>query len=238
MLTHDARAAALFRAAASTIEHYLPQFRRDGWISCYCLLHRTANPNYHEMHVGQLLTLYEMTGDVAFAQWADLFRADYPKPAVDGQVQAAAGAWPVVRFDERGRVVARRTVVIRRDTVWRTADRQRLRRRSPVYFRLASGPATGWWLAEVSGRVYFRGAVEELDYAPARELDLGARQSLAALKFDQAGSITGRVRFSTGSGLRLQADASAVVDGLRRVRVTGGELDGCWLVLSGGVRLR
>ena len=119
MLTHDARAAALFRAAATTIEHYLPQFRRDGWISCYCLLHRTANPNYHEMHVGQLLTLYEMTGDVAFASGPTCSAPTTPSRQWT-EVQVAAGAWPVVRVDERGRVVARRTVVVRRDTVWRT----------------------------------------------------------------------------------------------------------------------
>ena len=238
VLTRDARADALFRAAATAIKHYAPQFRRDGWISCYCLVHRTANPNYHEMHVGQLLTLYAMTGDVAFADAADAFRADYPKPAVQGKVQVAAGAWPLVRVDEWGRVVARRVVNVRRDAVWRTAYRQRLWRRSPVFFRIASGPATGWWLAEAPGRVFFRGAVELVDYVPVRTVVLAAHRSLAGLQFDAGGSITGRKPFSTGGGLRLKADASAVVDGLRRVRVSGGELDGYWLPLGPDIRFR
>ena len=238
ILTHDARAAALFRAAATTIKHYIPQFRRDGWISCYCLLHRTANPNYHEMHVGQLLTLYEMTGDVAFARAADAFRADYPKPAVHGKVQVAAGAWPVVRVDETGRVVAQRTLVVRHDVAWSTSYRQRLWRRSPVFFRLSSGPGTGWWLAEQQGRAYFRGTVEQVDYAPARTLVLAAHRSLVGLQFDTGGSITQRLPFSTGGGMRLKADASAVIDGVRRVRVSAGELAGHWLPLGSGVSLR
>jgi hypothetical protein len=238
MLTHDARAGALFRAAATTIRHYAPQFRRDGWISCYCLVHRTANPNYHEMHCGQLLTLYEMTGDVAFAQWADLFRADYPKPAVNGTVHVGAGAWQGIRVDEYGRVVARRTVRVGRDRVWRTALRQRLWRRSPVYIRLSSGPAKGWWLAEVPGRVYYQGVAESVVYVPARTLVLARRQVLAALRFDQGGRITARTRLATGNGLRLKAAATAVIDGVRRVNLSGGDLDGSWLVLGGGVRLR
>ncbi len=238
ILTHDVRASALFRAAATTIRHYIPQFRRDGWISCYCLQHRTANPNYHEMHVGQLLMLYEMTGDLTFARAADAFRADYPKPAVHGKVRVAAGAWPLVRVDERGRVVARRTIVVRGDATWRTVLRQRLWRRSPVFFRLSSGPGAGWWLAEQPGRVYFRGAVELLGYVPARTLVLAAHRSLAGLQFDAGGSITERKSFSTGRGMRLKCDASAVIDGLRRVRVSAGELEGLWLRLGQGVRLR
>jgi hypothetical protein len=238
VLTHDTRAAALFRAAATTIKHYIPQFRRDGWISCYCLLHRTANPNYHEMHVGQLLTLYEMTGDAAFARAADVFRADYPKPVVHGTVQVTAGAWPVLRVDETGRVVAQRTLVVRRDAVWRTVARQRLWRRSPVFFRISSGPGTGWWLAEQRGRVFFRGAVEQLGYVPERTVILVAHRSLVGLQFDGGGAITQRRPFSTRGGLQLRADASAVIDGLRRVRVSGGELAGYWLPLGPDVRLR
>jgi hypothetical protein len=238
VLTRDARAAALFRAAATTIKHYAPQFRRDGWISCYCLVHRTANPNYHEMHVGQLLTLYEMTGDVAFARWADLFRADYPKPAVSGSVHVSAGAWQAIRVDEYGRVVARRTVRVGRAQVWRTTLRQRLWRRSPVYIRPSSGPAKGWWLAEEPGGVYYQGVTEQMVYVPARTLVLAHRQTLAALRFDQGGKITARTRLNTGRGLRLKAAATAVIDGVRRVSLSGGDLDGTWLVLGAGVTLR
>ena len=102
MVTRDERARELFRAAVTTVRHYLPQFRRDGWISCYCLAHRTANPNYHGMHVAQLQELYKMTGATVFAQASDVFSNDYPKPGVEGSLRVEPGTYNAVKVDANG----------------------------------------------------------------------------------------------------------------------------------------
>ena len=126
MVTRDQRAKALFQAAVTTVRHYLPRFRRDGWISCYCLAHRGANANYHNMHVGQLLELYKMTGATVFAQAADRFSNDYPKPDVEGSLRVEPGTYNAVRVDATGAVIARRAVRVRRAVSWRTTRRERL----------------------------------------------------------------------------------------------------------------
>ena len=46
-----------------------------------------------------------------------------------------------------------------------------------------------------------------------------------------------QVRVDSGDGLRLLVDRRAVVNGVDRLRVSGGELDGYWLRLRRGVRL-
>lgn len=237
-LTRDDRARQLFRGAVTTVKHYLPKFRRDGWISCYCLAHRGANATYHNMHVGQLLALYRMTGALVFARAADAFSNDYPKPDVRGTLRVEPGIYNAVKVDSVGRVVARRTVRVRGVVSWRTTLRRRLYRRSPIYLRAGSGIAAGWWLPERSGKVYLKGTAAARTYNPARTLALAAGVSCAALKFDERSKVAERVRVKAGAGLRLTVARRAVINGVDRVRVSGGgELDGFWLKLRKGLRL-
>jgi len=111
MVTGDERAAELFKGAATTIRHYLPRFRNPGWVSCYCLAHRHPNAHYHAMHVGQLLQLYKLTGDLVFARAADSFSHDYPSPGVSGRLRVEPGVCRAVRH-----VTPRRSVTVRRAT--------------------------------------------------------------------------------------------------------------------------
>ena len=161
LLTHDERAKALFRAAVTTIKDHLSAYRRPGWISCYCLEHRSTNANYHGMHIGQLLQLYHMTGALVFAREADAFMDDYPRPAVRGRLHVAPVTVQAVKVTSEGAVVGRRTVTVRREATWRTGARKRLWPRSPVFIRADSGPAAGWWLPEQAGRVVLLGIAGE-----------------------------------------------------------------------------
>jgi hypothetical protein len=236
--TGDERAKALFQAAATTIKHYLPQFRRRGWISCYCLAHRGAHPTYHNMHVGQLLALYRMTGDVCFARAADAFSNDYPKPDVRGGLRVEPGTYNLVRVGASGTVTARRTIVVTRTSTWRATSRKRLWRGSPIFLRASTGRAAGWWIPEREGRVRLIGFAAAHSYSPPRTLTVAAGVTCVAVAFDARGHVTSKQRVEAGDGLRLAADRRAVVDGYARVRLDGGELDGYWLRLRRGVRLR
>ena len=237
VVTHDERARALFRAAVTTIKHHLSAYRRPGWISCYCLEHRSTNANYHGMHIGQLLQLYHMTGALVFARAADAFMSDYPRPAVRGRLRVEPGAYQAVQASSGGAVTGRRTVAVRREATWGTSVRKRLWPGSPIYIRANSGPVAGWWIPERAGRAYLLGTAEQHFYDPARKLTVAAGETLTALQFDERGRVTARLRVDSGDGLRLGVDARAVIDGDARVRVSEGELAGYWIRLRAGVRL-
>jgi hypothetical protein len=236
-VTHDGRAKALFRGAVTTVKHYLPRFRRAGWISCYCLLHRATNENYHGMHIGQLLKLYLLTGAPVFARAADAFMSDYPRPQVSGSLHVAPGVYEAIRVSASGAVIGRRIVRVRQEALWRTATRKRLWPRSPICLRAGSGPAKGWWLPERAGRVYLLGIAEQHGYTPARRLTVAAGEDVTALKYDDLGRVTARQRVSAGDGLTLRVDARAVINGSPRVRVNDGDLAGYWLQLRSRVHL-
>ena len=238
LLTGDPRAEALFRAATTTVMHYIPQFRRPGWVCCYCLCHRSTNPNYHGMHIGQFLQLYEMTGDLRFARAADTFMADYPRPLVSGSLQVEPGTYTAVKVSADGAVFERRTVRVRLATAWETSLRQRLWPHSPVYLRADSGPAAGWWLPEQRDSVYLSGIAQQVNYDPPRRLTVAAGESLLAFKFDPQGLVTASQRVDTPIQLDLTVDSRAVVNGDDRVRVSDGDLAGYWLQVRDGVLLR
>ena len=235
--TRDRRARALFRGAVTTVRHYLPDFRDPGWISNYCLAHHAQSANYHRIHVGQLLTLYELTGAKVFARAADRFQSDYPPPRVDGGMCIAPGTYAAVRFGVDGRVVERRAVGVRDTTRWDVTARRRPRKRSGVYLRAASGPFSGYWFAERPGRVYLRGATATLRYVPARSITIKAGQTCRALTFDEEGTIVDTASLVAKEPLTLAVDRQAVVNGRHRVRLSEGALTGYWLQLRRGVRL-
>ena len=74
--TGDPAARRLFVGGLTTVIHYLPQFRRPGHISLYCLAHRVQSQKYHDIHVAQLKMLARMTGSPLLARYAALFDAD------------------------------------------------------------------------------------------------------------------------------------------------------------------
>jgi hypothetical protein len=237
LVTGDERAAELFRGAVTTVQHYIPQFRRPGWICCYCLRHRSTNANYHGMHIGQFLKLYQMTGDLRFARAADIFMADYPRPRVSGGLQVEPGTYEAVRVGADGTVVRRRDLSVTVATTWETTLRRRLWPRSPVYLYAASGPAAGWWLPEQRNAVYLLGIAQQVNYDPPRRLTIAAGESLVAFEYDQDGVATATLRVDTSEPLELTVVSRAVVNGYDRVRVSDGDLAGYWLQLRAGVRL-
>lgn len=75
-LVGDADTTGVLQAAITTIERYLPEFRREGNTSLYCLKHKVQSARYHKKHVEQLNNLYRVTGDGYFLEMADGFRRD------------------------------------------------------------------------------------------------------------------------------------------------------------------
>ncbi|MFC4357502.1 D-glucuronyl C5-epimerase family protein [Halobium salinum] len=71
----------LFRASATTTKARADAFRNEGGVSDFCLAHGVQRPEYHRLHVDQLGTYHELTGDDAFAAAAERFAEDYDPSA-------------------------------------------------------------------------------------------------------------------------------------------------------------
>ncbi|WP_195893028.1 D-glucuronyl C5-epimerase family protein [Halopiger djelfimassiliensis] len=64
-------------AAIRTIGETVDEFRVPGDVSLYCLKHGVQSASYHGLHISQLDELHRLTGDDRFAEFRDVFRADY-----------------------------------------------------------------------------------------------------------------------------------------------------------------
>ncbi|MDZ7765964.1 MAG: D-glucuronyl C5-epimerase family protein [Melioribacteraceae bacterium] len=76
-LTRNEDALFILKAAITTVEQYIKDFRVPGDVSLYCLTHRVPSPKYHLIHIKQLRSLHLFTGEQYFADMADSLYADY-----------------------------------------------------------------------------------------------------------------------------------------------------------------
>lgn len=73
----DPLAKMVYHMAITTLKHYLPQYRREGECSFYCLGHKIiTGQGYHHLHVKQMKALADMTGDEFFSVMFERFLAD------------------------------------------------------------------------------------------------------------------------------------------------------------------
>ncbi|MEW6050725.1 MAG: D-glucuronyl C5-epimerase family protein [Candidatus Zixiibacteriota bacterium] len=76
-VTGTGRAKSIYELSLTTLKRYLPEFRRPGLRSYYCLGHRViASDGYHALHCNQLHYLAGITGDQYFEDMARLFESD------------------------------------------------------------------------------------------------------------------------------------------------------------------
>ena len=75
-LTKNATALEVLKATLTTLKHYLGDYRVEKDISNYCLGHNHKSLVYHNVHIDQLRTLYQITDDIFFKESADNFYQD------------------------------------------------------------------------------------------------------------------------------------------------------------------
>ena len=234
----DRRALELFKGAATTVLHYAHLYRRPGWLSFYCLAHHDpATDNYHQIHVHEFLTLYRITGKLAFAHLADSFERDYPEPAITGRVRVTPGTYLALRFDSAGAVVARRPVRIAHAVRFGVSRRERIRHESGYWFTATNGPFAGWLLREQAGRVYRLGVLPFLGYLPSRTVTLPGGHTYVGRTYDANGAVTATTTLTASTATRATADRRATVNGRDEVHLDSGPLHGFWLPL-GPARLK
>ncbi|MFH1373920.1 MAG: D-glucuronyl C5-epimerase family protein [bacterium] len=76
-VTKSPEARIVWEVALTTLKHYLPEYRRRGKTSYYCLGHKhLATREYHAFHISQLRSLARMTDDGFFTIMADVLETD------------------------------------------------------------------------------------------------------------------------------------------------------------------
>ena len=231
--TGDRRALELFKGAATTVLHYAHLYRRPGWMSYYDLAyHASAGDTYHQIHVHQFLTLYRVTGMLAFAHLADAFETDYPEPAVKGVVRVNPGTYVEMRFDATGAVVAHRPVRVARVVRFAVRRRERIRNESGYWFAPTTGPFAGWRLREQAGRVCLLGVLPFLSYQPSRTVTLPAGHTYMGHTYNAHGAVTATRTLVASTATSATAARRATVNGRDEVRIDSGPLRGYWLPLG------
>jgi hypothetical protein len=76
LLKQDVESETVLKAAITTIQHYLSQYRNPGELSFYCLKHKVQNLAYHKIHINQLYELYLICQDEYFHEMMYAFQRD------------------------------------------------------------------------------------------------------------------------------------------------------------------
>jgi hypothetical protein len=153
-------------------------------------------------------------------------------PARDGTL--LAGDHELVRFGDDGAIAGRRTLNLAAASAVTFSARQRQGDDPASWLQLGS-LEPGWWVAE-SPAAYVGGIAAQGTLAPPRELEL-ASGTHAAHAFDRSGAVVDARTLTLDEAEVTVADAEAVINGQRYVRVRDGDLAGFWIQPGPGVRL-
>ncbi|EWM64626.1 mucin-5AC [Micromonospora sp. M42] len=232
--TSDQRAAALFDGAATTLRRHVPTtFRAPQWASRYSIGCPSSYAGYHPVHIGQLLKTYEMTRAPVFAAMADLFREDYPAPAVSGTVIFSGGAHVGYRFSSAGAVLEQKSLTLSRQSQANADQRVRILGRG-IYYRITNGALAGFLIPETPGERYLLGAVVRHTYTPQRTLSFGPGTYTAHM-YGPGWQVTESKTFTFPRSSAAPFGATAWVNGTMSYQITAGVYAGYWLPAADGL---
>ncbi|MEU0081183.1 D-glucuronyl C5-epimerase family protein [Micromonospora tulbaghiae] len=233
-LTADAQALALFDGATTTLHHRVPvDFRVPDWISRYSVGCPGAYANYHALHAQQMLKIYTLTRAPVFAGLADLFRSDYPAPAVSGLVSFSGGTHIGYTFDATGTMVQRRTLTLSRDSAANADQRVRVYGRG-VYYRITDGTLAGFLVPESPGERVLRGPVVAHTHTPQRLLTFNAG-TYTGYRYDSSWTVATSATFTFSRPSAAPFTISAWVNGRLSYLITAGAYSGMWVPAGPGL---
>ena len=231
-LTQEPDALALMRGGLTTIARYFPTIRLVNWTSRYCVTHLVPSATYHLVHIGQMLKLYTVTGDVQFGRDADLLNADYPYPYLNGTVRFSGGTHTGYKFNASGAVAGSKTATLSRASSAPFGARQRIRNRGGLWYLITAGIWAGYWIQEVPTKSYAQGALAwVLAYNPVRTVTFSAG-TYTGYTFNTAGAITSAKTWTLGKTSTAHADRLVVINGVQHLAITDGIWAGRYVPLS------
>ncbi len=234
-MTQNPDALLLMQGGMSTVSHYFPSIRAASWVSRYCLAHGVQSGTYHEIHIGQALQLYGMTGAWEFGRQADLLFVDYPNPNVKGTVRFAAGSHTGYTFNASGAVVGSRRYTLSKTSTAPFSLRVRIKGRPGYWLRITAGIWAGYMIPESLGRSYVPGLLPlSLTYDPLRKVTFGPGR-YTGYTFNSAGAV---ITSRTATLPRLSSaatDQRVTINGVAHVRIVNGIWTGMFVPLTAGV---
>ncbi len=235
-VTSAPEALALYDGAVTTMRRYAPVLRVPGESSLYCVPHQVpASNSYHWLHVSQFLYLWLMTGRSEFVHLADSLRDDNPGAGLPAPhvVDLAAGTYTGQVFDlVTGAVESTKRVTLSAQATSTTVRRMRIPGRG-IYYRLASGPLAGHWVAEKPGQVMVRGPVATVTYRARRLVSLVGGRTYVGHRYDAAGTTVATRRMSLSADTAVEFDRTGWIAGARVARILTGRLAGFWVTTTG-----
>ena len=229
-LTQDERAKTLYQGALTTVVDYFNQYRNEKWISRYCLTHPTVlSDKYHLIHISELFHIFALTRGLAFARLADTLIADYPPPAVSGNVLFAAGTHEGVKFNSNGTVASRKNLTLSRASTAPSDQRIRIQGQPGLWYRITAGALAGHHVQEKYGIVTMQGRSVTLNYYPARKVTMTANTTFTGFEFNDNGSVRSQASILTTEQTSFGAVASAVWNGREYLLAETGPLAGRWI---------
>lgn len=149
-----------------------------------------------------------------------------PVAAATFTLRLEAGPQAAVRYDTTWAVTASKTFTLPSPVNATGSARAWIAGRG-TWLKAASGPLSGWWVRE--SRVAYRpGMVASTTYAPARIVPMAAGR-WELYRFATSGAMTAAKGRTVTSATHEHADRTAVINGARYTRITGGAWAGWWL---------
>lgn len=160
LISNDQWAADLICGGIKTVQDRMPDFRHEGSASYYCLAHQVQSPNYHTVHVGQLLTTGDITGEKEFVESALLLAGDYPPQHMMAKSTLPAGHYHIYKaMPEEGGDQEEFDLELDVDTEATFSARQRQLFGEDFYYRVQARNWQNYWIKEGSNGISIPGSL-------------------------------------------------------------------------------
>lgn len=224
-LTGDARARQVVLGGLEATRVHARDIAVPGGTSLYCLTHRIPDEGYHRVHIGQLYTLFRITGSSDFAQLADQFADDAPRDRQGGPGVLTGGTQLAVRLDDAGQVVSESPRFFAAAQHVEFGARSTIPGRSGVWLRVDSGELAGSWVRENPELAWLSDARDTISFGRPRAALLGAGEYVG-YGADPAGSWVARDRMRLATAETVLVAGRQIQQGRVYLTVADGPLAG------------
>lgn len=229
-------ALTLANAALETFKKYIWKSRNPGWSSHYDMTEFFLIRNYHQTHISQLETTYNLTGDPFFLAMADLLENDFPSYQRNGSLYLAAGTHNLFKADNIAvptKLTESKSVEFDAAVARSFAVRTKIETAEGIWLRISEGEYENWWVREEAGRAFPRLCLDKHHYARRRRLTVGPG-SLMHHGFNQWASPVDIQKLEVADHAVITVKSKALWNGvwyyeLAHVPGSSSSLEGRWI---------